>query len=332
MKRRAFYLKVDVTYGYHIAAIALRHPRRVFRDARRVGVGESVRGVVLDEYHLHSTTAKMALGVEIALNPSDKVISAIIGALGCWEPLITGLFLSTLKRGMTVVDIGANIGWYTLLSASRVGPEGKVFAFEPEPENFSVLSRGIKDNSFTNVSAFQNVVSDFNGVAALHLSKFSGGHSIKDDFGKETIPIQSTRLDNLLHGLGVQDVDVMKVDVEGAEPEVLLGAGSLIGEGRVRNIFLEWNPKAWESRPDLIRLLFDRYEVSWISGSRTLLPPNPFHRLKRLTPDSMPKTGSNLYLRSLRNRCPQPQESDSSFTRKRPLPVHLELLRQLCPN
>ena len=68
-----------------------------------------------------------------------------------YEPEIRKIFKSHVKRGCTVVDIGAHIGYYTLLSAKLVGPEGKVFAFEPNPENCLILERSIAANNFHNV-------------------------------------------------------------------------------------------------------------------------------------------------------------------------------------
>ena len=90
-------------------------------------------------------------GLTMYLNPRDRVITPSMLAYGTWEPVETSLLLDNLRPGDTVIDVGANVGYYTLLAARKVGPRGKVVAFEPDPESFSFLKRNVKANGFTNV-------------------------------------------------------------------------------------------------------------------------------------------------------------------------------------
>src|SRR4030042_4007070 len=98
---------------------------------------------------------------------------------GGWEVETIRLFKQLAKEGDTVVDIGAHIGYYTLLAARIVGDTGKVYAFEPDPANHDVLVGNIKLNGFQNVVTVRKAISDKNGQIELYLNeKNTGGHSI----------------------------------------------------------------------------------------------------------------------------------------------------------
>jgi len=156
------------------------------------------------------------------------------------EPHVSSLFCSLIKKGMTVVDVGAFIGYYTLLAAKRVGSEGKVFAFEPYPPSFSLLLKNIQVNKWRNIQASQLAVSDSEGERKLNIpygpsnSSFGALPNIKD-----SITIKTVSLDSFLQ---VTDVDVIKIDVEGAELEVLRGMKKILAEGRPK-IICEVHPR-----------------------------------------------------------------------------------------
>lgn len=94
---------------------------------------------------------------------------------GIYEPLETEVVGREVSAGDVVVDIGAHIGYYTLMLARIVGPCGKVYAFEPDPENFTLLQRNVKENGYRNVVLLQKAVSDRNGSATLYLSDDNSG-------------------------------------------------------------------------------------------------------------------------------------------------------------
>lgn len=104
---------------------------------------------------------KRIFGFQIYLNVDDmSPISSSIATLGWFSLARTELLRKVLKPGMTFVDVGANIGYYTLLAERIIGPSGTVIAFEPEPKNFALLSKTVSLNNLPNVRIYQQAVSD----------------------------------------------------------------------------------------------------------------------------------------------------------------------------
>jgi len=161
---------------------------------------------------------------------------------GSHEPHVSSLFCSLLNNGMTVVDVGALIGYYTLLAAKRVGDNGRVLAFEPSPTAFSLLLKNIKINNRNNIKAFKYAVSDKNGKKTFDLSRLSFAHTKSSD----TIVVNTVFIDSFLHSLSIEDVDLVKIDVEGAELEVLRGMRKILSRGKVK-IICEVHPDGLSS-------------------------------------------------------------------------------------
>lgn len=122
--------------------------------------------------------------------------------------------------GDTVIDIGANIGFYTLLFRSIVGKTGNVISFEPEPKNFALLKKTISVNKFENVNIYQKAVGNKNSKTKIKLSDKIGSHQISNT---GDIEIDCIRLDDYINS-----ADFVKLDVEGYEIEVLKGMPNLL--------------------------------------------------------------------------------------------------------
>lgn len=154
----------------------------------------------------------------IILNKADAGVSGML-ALGAYEPYETNFFRSCLKPGMTVIDIGANIGLYTIIAASKVTPSGKVIAYEPEPHNFLLLKENIKINNFKNVTAIEEGISDTTTVQSFFLTpENKGTHSLIDNREtNDSITIKTTTLDESLKKQNISHVDLIKIDIEGIE-------------------------------------------------------------------------------------------------------------------
>ena len=154
-------------------------------------------------------------------------------------------FGSCLTPGMTVVDIGANLGYFTVIAAGSVGKSGKVFSYEPNPHNFALLQKNIAANGFTNVRALSIALSDERGTRELFFGDNQTTHSFGDkrNTGRSESVVTDT-LDNSLKTLGHSRVDVLKMDIEGAEPLALEGMRETIERNPALVILFEFHPKA----------------------------------------------------------------------------------------
>jgi FkbM family methyltransferase len=144
---------------------------------------------------------------------------------------------------MTVLDVGANIGSYTLLAAKRVGPEGRVYAFEPDPRTRASLERNVRDNRFANVIVVPCAASDSPGSMPLYQSETAGYSSLHpqagDDGGVGTTVVEGVRIDDVVPE---GRADVVKMDVEGHEPLAFRGMERIAANSPRLRLFLEFNP------------------------------------------------------------------------------------------
>lgn len=167
-----------------------------------------------------------------------------------YELPVTRLFDELLDRARCVIDVGANIGYYTLLAASRL-PRGAVHAFEPWPTLFARLETACRSNGFHHVVLNQAAVSDRDGVTRLYLPTTSAtdahlsNASLVEGFAASNrhIEVTTLRLDTYVARRGLRHLDLVKVDAEGAELAVLRGLGQLL----------------FELKPDLILEVLEPY-------------------------------------------------------------------------
>lgn len=154
-----------------------------------------------------------------------------------YEKSIRKLF--DLKEGI-FIDVGANLGKYTLFMAKKLGKNGTVISIEPECHTVDILKRNVEINNLKNVFVVGKACSSKNGKSTLYLegTKYSGGlHSLKKyehHVNKTTIDTET--LDSIVSRLKVKRVDLMKIDVEGSELDVLLGADKILKEYHPRII------------------------------------------------------------------------------------------------
>ncbi len=202
-------------------------------------------------------------GMPMWVDTRDRVIATRLVGEGVWEPAETAAFRARAREGMCVFDVGANIGYYTLLAARAVGPSGAVYAFEPEPRNFELLARNVAENGFTNVRLFNAAVSSRPGSARLHLDDANfGAHafeaaSVRTSSGR-SIDVAAVTLDGFAgDARGFPAGVLVKVDVQGAEALVVAGGRGLLALPGV-SLFLELWPVALErAGADPARLLAD---------------------------------------------------------------------------
>jgi len=153
---------------------------------------------------------------------------------GAYEPNEFMFLSRVLQPGMTFIDVGANDGLYSLFASRRVGPAGKVFAFEPSPREYDRLIKNISLNRLTNVVPLQTAASDRAGTATLRIAGFGHeGQNTLGNFsyeitGKGTEHVSITTLDEVVRASRIEQVDVIKMDVEGGELTALRGGAALI--------------------------------------------------------------------------------------------------------
>lgn len=174
-----------------------------------------------------------------------------------------------IKKGDIVIDVGAHMGYYSLLFAKLVGKEGKIFAFEPDPKNFSRAEKNIKLNNYTNVLLTQKAVSDKTGDATLYLGDLSGGNSIMSTKeNQKKISIKSVKLDDFFEH-GEKKIDFVKLDAEGFEYAIIHGMESILSQNKELVLLVEFYPelikKAGVEPIEYIKLLdsngFELYEL-----------------------------------------------------------------------
>ncbi len=164
---------------------------------------------------------------------------------GTWEPGVTRLFEEFLEPGMMVVDAGAHVGYFTLIAARKVGHIGRVYAFEPAPQNYDLLMRNIELNGYRNVVPVQKAISKSQGIATFFLHSDSVGHSFHPEtVGKRqrSISVEVTSLDRFFEKEGWPPVHLVKMDIEGAEPAALEGMKELLKRNGALRLVLEYVP------------------------------------------------------------------------------------------
>ena len=152
---------------------------------------------------------------------------------GCWlgtyERETQQAFRTLVREGDVVLDIGANVGFFTLLAARRTGPGGSVYAFEPLPRNLAYLRRHLELNSVTNVEVLPVALSSSAGTARFGsaANPAMGGLAVEGE-----LEVRTETLDELVASKRVRPPGFLKIDVEGAEYDVLMGAAATLTRHR----------------------------------------------------------------------------------------------------
>ena len=240
-------------------------------------------------------------GATLLLNQDDAVISGSL-TLGCYESFARTFFATQLQPGQCVIDIGANIGLYTVMASQRVGPAGRVIAIEPDPVNISFLRGTLELNEMSNVTAVQAALSNETGSGLLFLDNLNKGrHCVFDPSGKRpSVKVELCRLDDLLDRLSVKTVDLIKMDVEGAEFLVVQGMTRMLEANprlRIMTEFWPWGIRRCGGDPAALLATFRsaRFEVHEVTDRECkLVPPAEDQRLLGLVRE---RQRTDLFLR-----------------------------------
>ncbi len=196
---------------------------------------------------------------------NDIYISESIRNNRNWEPYETGVLIANLRPGDTMVDLGANIGYYSLVAAAIVGDSGSVYAFEPDPGNFELLQRNIARNGFERIHARNIAVSDGRGETRLFLSADNqGDHRVyasgdEEARGRGHVDVECVDFDSFAEAEGVSP-DLIKIDTQGAEAAILRGMRRVAERRRGRlKMLVEFWPyglrKAGSSPEEMLSIL-----------------------------------------------------------------------------
>jgi len=186
---------------------------------------------------------KTIQGSKMFINIKDPGISQELLMTGVHEPRTTDLIKSVLKPGMKIIELGANVGYYTLIEAGIIGNEGLIYAFEPVIENYFNLQKNVTINNYNNVLFYNIAISDIEGKQEFTTTTASNwgsmvdhesddksdwvkeriGHIYKDSFEVETITI-----DNFLANQKEEEINLIRMDIEGYEIEAINGMKNTI--------------------------------------------------------------------------------------------------------
>ena len=201
-------------------------------------------------------------GLDFWYKSNDTFIGQRI-ALGKYEEYETMLMLSQVNSNSVVVDVGANIGYYTLLLAQKCK---LVYAIEPEAETFEILQKNVTENKLNNVVLIRSAVGEKNGKINLFKSRLNNGdHRVwGEKIGEEVEEVFCRRLDDILEN--EQKIDSIKIDTQGWEPAVIEGSKKII-ERDSPTLFMEYSPTDYamaglEGRK-MIKYLRNVYSTIW---------------------------------------------------------------------
>ena len=264
---------------------------RVYRWKRAHGVG--------DEFFARHP--RLALSVMALLRPfKERSVVDVNGhrlfvdendylgltIMRVYEPDVTAFLHRIVKPGDRLVDVGANIGYFTVLMAKLAGPHGKVMAFEPEPSNFDLLTTNVRCNGYANVELRRAAVSDLAGETTLFLSEENpGDHRLGVDTDRSRLIVPACTLDVELAG-SWRPLRLVKIDTQGSEFAVLRGAARLLSESQHLTIVLEYSPsdleRAREEPVAMLRFLAGHglQPFQLAPGGRTAL--STFERLEEM--------------------------------------------------
>lgn len=187
------------------------------------------------------------------------------------------------KPGMQVIDVGANVGFYTILLGKFVGPTGHVWSFEPFPPAVNYIKQNVELNLLSNITIVEKAVAEKTGM--LDFNVFPEGCDVYNSLGATNRPeeklqavrkisVAVTSIDDIADDIGIKKIDLIKIDVEGAEERVLRGAKNIIRFSPNVQIVVEiYEPSAEQcgcSSERLIEMLrswgFSMYKIG-IGGS-----------------------------------------------------------------
>lgn len=214
--------------------------RRARRRLRERRCRLATRPRLIDDRRAEVTALE---GLQLLVDRQDQGLSQSVVANGYWEMWLTEAVEAALKPGMVAIDVGANVGYFSMLMADRIGAAGRVHAFEPNPSMAALLADSAARNGFHGrITVHDDPLWDVDGVEALLKvpeGEPKNAHLIIGAGDAIGYQLTTRRLDSYP---ALFDADVIKIDVEGAEEAIWRGMEGLFAVGRPLTIFLEYSP------------------------------------------------------------------------------------------
>jgi len=202
---------------------------------------------IYSKLHSSKLVIRTIQGSKMYLNLNDFGLSKHRFISGIREPECTRIMKQELEKGMTIAEIGANIGYYALMEALIIGKKGKIYAIEPFPENFELLQKNIKLNSYDDIAETYNIaISNRSGKDKLYTSS---KHNLCNMIESETdnfIEINTETLDNFIADKKLPDL--IRMDIEGFEYYVVDGMKKTLEKCKSCKIFIEIHPYQMEEK------------------------------------------------------------------------------------
>jgi FkbM family methyltransferase len=250
------------------AAFALSLPRRLPGGRMRQAVYRNVSRPLIARMHT-TLVVRTAAGSRLRVDTSDAA-GRTLAVTGEWEAHVTPLFARRLAPGDVCVDVGANIGYYTLLASRIVGARGHVYALEPAPATYAELRDNLELNGVTNVTAIEVAAGADDGSGALYAGPpgNTGQASMQVPTGTlgasidERTDVTVRRLASVVADVHRPRLRLVKIDVEGAEFAVLRGLEPLLEAGAEPDILMELHPALWgDLDPGFLEEFCARHEL-----------------------------------------------------------------------
>jgi FkbM family methyltransferase len=218
---------------------------------------------------------------------TDDLVGRVLAISGVWEPNVTAAFGRAVAPGDVCLDVGAHIGYYTLLAAKLMGPQGHAYAFEPSPACYPRLRANIALNGLQNVTAIALAVGENEGRAVLYegpaansgMATLSPALAAKNTTPAREVTVDTGPVTSVVPAEHLERVRVIKIDVEWQEIEVLRSLTPVFDLGRPLSVFVEWTPRRAE--PDAADYLRDLCEAQGF----TIYRLTSGYSLERLFPD-----------------------------------------------
>jgi FkbM family methyltransferase len=248
---------------------------------RRLRWVNELHGALFSRLHARGDIRLGELTVEI--DPRDRTMRKKLVLYGSYEPYLASVLAAAARKDTAVIDVGANFGLHALPLAARVGPFGRVFAFEPDPDNFAILTRNAARNGLRNVTAHRCALADRAGTAQLfqsrdnrgNLSLFAANVEGRESGDGTAVPLATG--DDMLRELDLP-VSLVKLDVEGAEPAVLRGLAGVLERNPEAVLVFEFCPVFVAQGGEdplafLLSLESAGYRLEWIDEAAGVTAP-----------------------------------------------------------